>query len=99
MDRVFTVLTADIRNRLLKLDIPEDQKWDVIREFVNLKKSQQEKYIEELENVNRVLSEELKKRVKKMKLPKKETDQILKQLGIMGPKEQVQFVEFLEHSQ
>ena len=71
MDRVFTVLTADIRDRLLRLDIPEDQKWDVIREFVNLKQSQQQKYINELENVNRVLSEQLIKRVKKMKLPKK----------------------------
>ncbi len=99
MDRVFTVLTADMRDRLLKLDIPEDQKWDVIREFVNLKKTQQQKYIDELENVNHVLTEELKKRVQKMKLPKKETQSILKQLEIMGPKEQVQFVEFLEHTQ
>ena len=92
-------LTADIRDRLLRLDIPEDQKWDVIREFVNLKQSQQQKYIDELENVNRVLSEQLIKRVKKMKLPKKETDSVIKQLEIMDPKEQVQFVEFLEHSQ
>ena len=99
MDRVFTVLTADMRDRLLGLDIPEDQKWDVIREFVNLKQSQQQKYIDELENVNRVLSEQLIKRVKKMKLPKKETDSVIKQLEIMDPKEQVQFVEFLEHSQ
>jgi hypothetical protein len=99
MDRVFTVLTADMRDRLLGLDIPEDQKWDVIREFVNLKQSQQQKYIDELENVNRVLSEQLIIRVKKMKLPKKETDSIIKQLEIMDPKEQVQFVEFLEHSQ
>ncbi len=98
MDRVFTVLTADMRDRLLGLDIPEDQKWDVIREFVNLKQSQQQKYIDELENVNRVLSEQLIIRVKKMKLPKNETDSIIKQLEIMDPKEQVQFVEFLEQS-
>jgi DNA-directed RNA polymerase subunit RPC12/RpoP len=99
MDQVFTVLTADIRDRLLKLDIPEDQKWDVIREFVNLKEAQQQKYLEELENVNRVLSEALIKRIQKMKLPIKETNSIIKQLEIMDPKEQVQFVEFLEHSQ
>jgi hypothetical protein len=99
MDRVFTVLTADMRDRLLKLEIPEDQKWDVIREFVNLKQSQQQKYLDELENVNRVLSEQLIERVKKMKLPKKETDAVIKQLSIMDPKEQIQFVEFLEHSQ
>ena len=99
MDRVFTVLTADMRDRLLGLDIPEDQKWDVIREFVNLKQSQQQKYIDELEDVNRILSEQLIKRVKRMKLPKKETDSVIKQLEIMDPKEQVQFVEFLEHSQ
>ena len=99
MDRVFTVLTADMRDRLLTLDIPEDQKWEVIREFVNLKQSQQQKYLDELEDVNRVLSEQLIKRVKKMKLPKKEADSVIKQLVIMDPKEQVQFVEFLEHSQ
>jgi hypothetical protein len=96
---VFTVLTADMRDRLLKLEIPEEQKWDVIREFVNLKQSQQQKYLDELENVNRVLSEQLIERVKKMKLPKKETNEVIKQLAIMGPKEQIQFVEFLEHSQ
>lgn len=99
MDRVFTVLTADMRERLLKLDIPEDQKWDVIREFINLKKEQQQKYLDELENVNRVLSEELIKRVRKMKLPTKETKSIIDQLEIMDPKEQIQFVEFLEHTQ
>jgi len=98
IDRVFTVLTADIRERLLKLEIQEDQKWDVVREFVNLKKEQQQKYLEELENINRVLSEELIKRVKKMKLPQKETDSIIKQLEIMDPKEQTQFVEFLEQT-
>ncbi|MHA1109456.1 MAG: hypothetical protein ACTSRE_00015 [Promethearchaeota archaeon] len=99
MDRVFTVLTANMRDRLLSLEIPEDQKWEVIREFVNLKQSQQQKYLDELENVNRVLSEQLIKRVKKMKLPKKEADSVINQLEIMDPKEQVQFVEFLEHSQ
>lgn len=99
MGRVFTVLTADMRERLLKLEIPDEQKWDVVREFANLKEQQQQKYIEELENVNRVLSEELIKRVQKMNLPIKETQSIIRQLEIMDPKEQVQFVEFLEHTQ
>ena len=89
----------DDLERLLKLDIPEDQKWDVVREFINLKEEHRQKYIEELENVNRKISEKLISRVMVMKIDDVKKEGLIKQLELMTPNNQQDFVEYLESNE
>lgn len=96
LDRIFTVLSEDTRRRLMKLDIPEGQKWDIVKEFVNLKEEQQRKYLEELEDVNRKISQQLVQRIMKMNISDSEKQSLILELQKMTPESRENFVEFLE---
>ncbi|MHA1727102.1 MAG: hypothetical protein ACTSWY_00025 [Promethearchaeota archaeon] len=96
LDRLFTVLSEETRERLLNLDIPEKQKWEVVREFVNLKEEQQKKFLEELEDVNRKISSDLIGRIINMKISNGEKQDLLKQLEYIPFKDQEEFVKFVE---
>ncbi len=96
LDRLFMVISEETRERLLKLDISEEEKWDIIREFINLPEEQRQKYIEELEDVNRKISEKIISRVNVMKINRKSKEGLMKQLALMTPNNQQDFVEYLE---
>ncbi|MCP4761106.1 MAG: hypothetical protein GY870_04940, partial [archaeon] len=96
LDKIFTVLTEKIRSRLLSLNLPEEQKWDIVQEFINLKEEQQDKYLKELENITRKINKKLIKRIMKMDLTAAEKQNLIEQIEIMTPEDQVQFVKFLE---
>ena len=99
LDRLFMVISEETRERLLKLDIPEDQKWEVVKEFINLKEEHRQKYIEELENVNRNISGKLISRVMVMKIDDAKKEWLIKQLELMTNKTQQEFVEYLESNE
>lgn len=96
LNRLFMVISEETRERLLKLDIPEDQKWEVVRELINLKEEQREKFIEELEDVNRKISGKLISRVMVMKIDNAEKEGLIKQLELLSANNQQDFVEYLE---
>lgn len=52
LNRVFTVLSAKIRARVLQLKIPEAEKREVLKEFIHLTDQEQESFLEELEALN-----------------------------------------------
>lgn len=95
LERIFTVLSGETRKRILELDIPETEKYDVLKEFVYLQEEQQKKYLEELENINRKISWDLVKKIRSLKLSDDEKEKLIKQLEYMTPANQLEFVKFL----
>ncbi len=96
--RIFSVLSEKIRRKIIELNIPEKDKKEILKEFAFLTEEEQEKYLNELFELNRELSEKLILRVKKLNLAPKYLQQIIEQLRYMPIREQEQYIKFLEES-
>ena len=70
-----------------------------MQEFINLKEEHKEKYLQELEDINRKISKKLVKRIMKMNLSADEKQALIQQLKLMPPENRLEFVEFLEVQQ
>lgn len=95
LNRIFTVLSGEVRKRIIDLDIPEKEKYEVLQEFVNLTDTEREKYLEELETVNRKISQELVTKIVKMDLTYADKQKLIDQLKVMTPSDQLEFIRFL----
>jgi len=78
------------------LNIPEKDKKEILKEFVYLTEEEQEKYLNELFELNREISEKLILRVKKLNLKPEYLNQIIEQLRYMPVGEQEIYLKFLE---
>ncbi len=96
--KIFNVLSEKIRRKILNLNIPEKDKKEILKEFVYLTEEEQEKYLNELFELNRELSEKLILRVKKLNLNPKYLQQIIEQLRYMPISEQEIYLKFLEEA-
>jgi len=96
--KIFNVLSEKIRRKILDLNIPERDKKEILKEFVYLTEEEQEKYLNELFELNRELSEKLILRVKKLNLNPKYLQQIIEQLRYMPVSEQETYLRFLEET-
>ncbi len=96
--KIFNVLSEKIRRKILDLNIPEKDKKEILKEFVYLTEEEQEKYLNELFELNRELSEKLILRVKKLNLNPKYLQQIIEQLRYMPVSEQEIYLKFLEET-
>ncbi|MBN1214362.1 MAG: hypothetical protein JXA99_02860 [Candidatus Lokiarchaeota archaeon] len=96
--KIFNLLSNDIREKIKKLNIPKNEKEELLKELAFLTKEQQVKYIDAIinlyqEKIPRILVEKIRK------LPNVKPEQykkIIEQLKYMDSEEQYQFVEFLE---
>jgi hypothetical protein len=96
LNRVYTVLSSKVRDRVMKLDIPETEKKEVLDGLLYLMPDEQEQFIAELEELARKLVPEIVGRVMRLNLTKEQNEMLLRQLEDLSDQEQVEFVEDLE---
>ncbi|MHA1870297.1 MAG: hypothetical protein ACTSXF_05055, partial [Promethearchaeota archaeon] len=96
LDRTFAIISDKVRQKIIRLDIPEKEKEEIIKEFVNLSEEQQLKYLEELENVNSKLPQEMILRVENLKIKKEYKKKIIEQLELISKEERNNFLDYLE---
>ncbi|HMF31311.1 MAG TPA: hypothetical protein VKK79_07855, partial [Candidatus Lokiarchaeia archaeon] len=98
LNRVYTVLSSKVRDRVLKLDIPEQEKKEILDGLLYLMPDEQEQFIAELEELARKLVPEIIGRVMRLNLSKDQNEKLLQQLEYLSEQEQVEFVEELERA-
>lgn len=97
--KIFTVLSEEIRKKLLELDIPEEDKKSLLKELAYLTKQEQIKYIESVKQLYKDIPLKLIKRIKNLPNVKSEHyDKIIEQLNFMNIDEQFEFITFLEQN-
>ncbi|MBA7577225.1 hypothetical protein ES708_19072 [subsurface metagenome] len=99
--RIFTVLEPDVRNRLLDLQIDEEDKNEVAKSFIYLTYEKQLKYLDELERVNEKFNERnlvMIRRIYALPISNKQHKFLADQLDYLPDKSQEEFVSFLEQT-
>jgi len=98
LNRVYTVLSSKIRDRVQKLDISEKEKREVLDGLVSLTSQEQEQFLAELEELARRLMPELVGRILRLNLSKVQNEVLLRQMEYLSDQEQLEFVAELEHA-
>jgi DNA-directed RNA polymerase subunit RPC12/RpoP len=98
LNRVYTVLSSKIRDRVQKLDIQEKEKREVLDGLVTLTSQEQEQFLTELEELARRLMPELVGRILRLNLSKEQNEGLLRQMEYLSDQEQLEFVAELEHA-
>ncbi len=97
--KIFTLLSKDIRRQIMDLNIPEDQKRELLKELAFLAKEEQQKYVESIIHLYREIPIKLIERIKKLPNVKPEYYiKIAEQLKFMDSDDQVKFIQFLENN-
>lgn len=97
--KIFTLLSKDIRKQIMDLNIPEDQKRELLKELAFLAKEEQHKYVESIIHLYREIPIKLIERIKKLPNVKPEYYvKIAEQLKFMDSDDQVKFIQFLENN-
>jgi len=97
--KIFTLLSKDIRSQIMDLNIPEDQKRELLKELAFLAKEEQQKYVESIIHLYREIPIKLIERIKKLPNVKPEYYiKIAEQLKFMDSDDQVKFIQFLENN-
>ena len=97
--KIFTLLSKDIRKQIMDLNIPEDQKRELLKELAFLAKEEQHKYVESIIHLYREIPIKLIERIKKLPNIKPEYYiKIAEQLKFMDSDDQVKFIQFLENN-
>ena len=95
--KIFTLLSKDIRQQIMDLSIPEDQKRELLKELAFLTIEEQHKYVESIIHLYREIPIKLIERIKKLPNVKPEYYvKIAQQLKFMDSDDQVKFIQFLE---
>jgi len=95
--KIFNVLSKNIREQILALDIPKKDKNELLKELAFLTEEEQVKYIKAIGIMYREIPKKLIQRIKKLPNVKPQHyDKIVEQLKFMDIDEQLEFVEFLE---
>ncbi|OLS15241.1 MAG: hypothetical protein RBG13Loki_1127 [Promethearchaeota archaeon CR_4] len=98
LNHVYTVISSKIRDRIQKLDIPENEKREVIDGLLNLTPQEQEQFLTELEELARRLMPEIVGRILRLNLTKEQNEVLLRQLEYLSDQEQLEFVAELERA-
>jgi DNA-directed RNA polymerase subunit RPC12/RpoP len=97
--KIFTLLSKDIRKQIMDLNIPEDQKRELLKELAFLAKEEQHKYVESIIHLYKEIPTKLIERIKKLPNVKPEYYvKIAEQLKFMDSDDQVKFIQFLENN-
>ncbi|MFX1591005.1 MAG: hypothetical protein ACFFC1_22950, partial [Promethearchaeota archaeon] len=97
--KIFNVLSKNIREQILALDIPKKDKKELLKELALLTEQEQVKYIEAIALMYREIPKKLVQRIKKLPNVKPQHyDKIVEQLKFMDIDEQLEFVQFLEEN-
>ncbi len=98
LNRVYTVLSSKIRDRVQKLNIPESEKREIIDGLLNLTPQEQEQFLTELEELARRLMPEIVGRILRLNLSKEQNEVLLRQMEYLSDQEQLEFVAELERA-
>ncbi len=97
--KIFTILSKDLRNQILELKIPKNDKKELLRELAFLTAEEQIKYVDNIINLYKEIPKKLIERIKRLPNVKPEYyDKIIEQLKYMDAEEQVRFIVFLEQN-
>jgi hypothetical protein len=95
--KIFNVLSKDLRAQIMEINIPKEEKKQLLKELAFLNKQEQEKYIRAVIGLYKELPLKLIKRIRKLPNIKPQYyDKIIEQLKYMDDDEQIEFVHFLE---
>ncbi len=97
LTKIFNVVSKDIKDRIMELDIPKQDKKEVLQELAFLTKKEQMKHIEAIANLYKEIPHMLIERIRKLpNVEPEHYDKIIAQLKYMDFEEQMEFVQFLE---
>jgi hypothetical protein len=95
--KIFNVLSKDLRDQIMDLNIPKKDRNQLLKELAFLNKQEQEKYIRAIIDLYKQLPVKLIERIRKLPNIKPQYyEKIIEQLKFMDYDEQVEFVHFLE---
>ncbi len=95
--KIFIVLSKDIRKRIHELNLPKDEKKELVKEMAFLTKEKQIEYLDAINDLYREIPEKVINRIKSLpNLKPNHYEQIINQLKYMDDEEQLSFVTFLE---
>ena len=95
--KIFSVLSKDLRKQIKDLNIPKEERKELLKELAFLNKQEQEKYIKTIVELYKELPLKLIERIRKLPNIKPQYyDKIIEQLKFMDDEEQLEFVHFLE---
>jgi len=95
--KIFNVLSKDLREQIIALEIPKKDKNELLKELAFLTAEEQAKYIESIGIMYREIPKKLIQRIKNLPNVKPQHyDKIVEQLKFMNNDEQIEFVQFLE---
>ena len=80
----------------MRLDIPENEKKEILDGLLYLMPDEQEQFLAELEELARKLIPEIVGRILRLNLSKDQNEQLLAQLEYLSDQEQVEFVQEFE---
>jgi len=97
LTKIFNVVSKDIKDRIMELDIPKDDKKEILKELAFLAKKEQIKHIEAIAELYKEIPYMLIERIRKLpNVDPEHYDKIVAQLKYMDFEEQMEFVQFLE---
>ena len=98
LSKIFNVVSKDIKDRIMDLDIPKQDKKEILNELAFLAEKEQMKHIESIAELYKEIPYMLIERIRKLPNVKIEHyDKIIAQLKYMDFEEQMEFVQFLEN--
>jgi hypothetical protein len=97
--KIFNVLSKELREKIKELDIPKEDRKEILKEVAFLNEIEQQKYIEILKELYSEFPIKLIERIRKLKNVKPQHyEKIIEQLKYMDFNEQLDFVQFLENN-
>ncbi|MFW9822885.1 MAG: hypothetical protein ACFFE4_08125 [Candidatus Thorarchaeota archaeon] len=97
--KIFAVLSKDLREQIISLDISKKEKRELLEELAFLTKEEQIRYIEAIVDLYKEIPKKLIERIRKLpNVDPKHMDKIVEQLKVMDMEEQLRFVQFLEEN-
>ncbi|MFX1522463.1 MAG: hypothetical protein ACFFCC_03045 [Promethearchaeota archaeon] len=97
--KIFAVLSRDLREQIINLDLSKKEKRELLEELAFLTKEEQIKYIEAIVDLYKEIPKKLIERIRKLpSVDPKHMDKIVEQLKVMDMDEQLKFVQFLEEN-
>ena len=97
LTKIFNVVSKDIKDRIMELDIPKEDKKEILKELAFLTEKEQKKHIEAIAELYKEIPYMLIERIRNLpNVEPEHYDKIIAQLKYMDFEEQMEFVQFLE---
>lgn len=97
--KIFAVLSKDLREQIINLEISKKEKRELLEELAFLNQEEQVRYIEAIVDLYKEIPKKLIERIRKLpNVDPKHLDKIVEQLRVMDMEEQLKFVLFLEEN-